>query len=183
MVGMSLSSWRTPWARAQGSKFRPNFCNVRPRTSRGQLLMMPGCAFIPLRVRMISPSSAIRAERASARSKPGTLCQHLHAGGILNPIFRRRFTPKCLAVCAKRPRGFRARLSRVQRGPDVEEGRTFSFGKTYPGKYFISPTRKRPSARTLKQSIFFRPPPAQRSRRAERGRPGHPLTSLVPDGI
>jgi len=36
------------------------------------------------------------------------LRQHLDAGGILNSIFRRRFTPKRLAMCAKRPRGLRA---------------------------------------------------------------------------
>ena len=132
-VGMAGDAWRTPWRGAQRLEIpgNRNFCSVlttKPRAAR--LSLIAGCALMPFMVRTISPSSAIRAERASARS---TAWQHWvsnstpAASSIAYSVVTRRHK----AIHARRAAlRVEARSGRVQRGSDAEDGRTFSLAKT-----------------------------------------------------
>ena len=140
-VGLAQDPGGRPGPVRRGSKFRPSFCKVlttKPRAANPSLIA--GCALIPVGVRTISPSSAIRSDRASARS---TAWQHWvsistpAASSIAYPSSLDAKAPDRARRAAAR---VEARLSRVQQGLGVEGGQTFSFAKIYSRKNSI--TRK-----------------------------------------
>jgi hypothetical protein len=64
-----------PGPARRGSKLSPNFCKVRTTKARAvNPSLIAGCDLMPVGVRTISPSSAMRAERASARSTAWQAC-------------------------------------------------------------------------------------------------------------
>ena len=109
------------------------------------------------------------------------LGQHLDPGGILNPIFRRRFTPKRLAMRAKQPRGLRTGQARFNEGQTWWSGGPFHL-KNYNLKKSSFHQRERdPAPEPLGGSMFSNiPPPGPCPYGWERGGRGWRPAAVAP---